>query len=115
MTGQHSDKSNPGSPASGSVFSERIGAKEKRMLKARGKSPATIWLGFSMIGLIGWSVVAPTLIGIAVGVWLDKRHPGSYSWTLMLLSGGLLIGCANASYWVAKEYKKIHKEASGKK
>ena len=29
-----------------------------------------------MMGLVGWSVVVPTLLGAALGIWLDHRHPG---------------------------------------
>ena len=60
-----------------------------------------------MMGLIGWSVVVPTLVGAALGIWLDKHHPGEHSWTLMLLVAGLVIGCFNAWHWVAKENKEI--------
>ena len=45
-----------------------------------------------MMGLIGWSVVVPTLLGAALGIWLDNRHPGTHSWTLMLLVIGLAYG-----------------------
>lgn len=55
------------------------------------------------MGLIGWSVVVPTLLGAALGIWLDKRHPGSHSWTLALLMAGLTLGCLNAWRWMAKE------------
>ena len=27
-----------------------------------------------MTGLIGWSVAIPTLLGAALGMWLDKHH-----------------------------------------
>ena len=30
-----------------------------------------------MMGLIGWSVAVPTLLGAALGIWLDKHHPGA--------------------------------------
>jgi ATP synthase protein I len=63
-----------------------------------------------MMGLIGWSVVIPTLLGAAIGIWLDKRHPGSYSWTLMLLVIGLGIGGLNAWHWVSKEDKEMREE-----
>jgi ATP synthase protein I len=42
-----------------------------------------------MMGLIGWSVAVPTLLGAALGIWLDKHHPGKHSWTLALLVAGL--------------------------
>jgi len=67
-----------------------------------------VWFGLGMMGLVGWSVVVPTLLGTALGVWLDKRYPSIHSWTLSLLIIGLVIGCLNAWYWVDKEEKKIH-------
>jgi ATP synthase protein I len=63
-----------------------------------------------MSGLIGWSVAVPTLAGVALGVWLDKRHPGTFSWTLALLVAGLMIGCLNAWFWVAQQDKAMHDE-----
>ena len=85
------------------AFSREVGAKAARKLKTRRNSTQGVWLGLGMMGLIGWSVVVPTLLGAALGIWLDKRHPGSHSWTLMLLVIGLVIGCLNAWHWVAKE------------
>jgi len=92
------------------AFSRRVGAKEKQMLKAKHGKARNIWLGLGMLGLVGWSVAAPTLVGIAVGAWIDSHFPSRYSWTLMLLFVGLLIGCLNAWRWVAREYREIRKE-----
>jgi ATP synthase protein I len=63
-----------------------------------------------MMGLIGWSVVIPTLLGAGLGIWLDKHHPGEHSWTLALLVAGLAIGCFNAWHWVAKEEQEMGEE-----
>ena len=91
-------------------FSQEVGAKAARKLKARRNPKQGIWFGLGMMGLIGWSVVVPTLLGAAFGVWLDNSHPGGYSWTLMLLVIGLVIGCLNAWHWVRKEDKEMQKE-----
>ena len=64
-----------------------------------------MWFGLGMSGLIGWSVAVPTLIGAMLGLWLDRHHPGTHSWTLMLLVIGLVIGCANAWRWVDQQDK----------
>ena len=56
-----------------------------------------------MMGLIGWSISVPTLIGAALGGWIDRNHPGPISWSLSLIVAGLLTGCLNAWYWVEKE------------
>jgi ATP synthase protein I len=91
------------------AFSREIGAKAARKLRAR-KSTQGVWLGLGMMGLIGWSVVLPTLLGAALGIWLDNRRPGSHSWTLMLLIIGLAIGCLNAWHWVAKEDREMREQ-----
>lgn len=87
-----------------SPFSRKVGALAERKLRAR-RNPAGVWFGLGMMGLIGWSVVVPTLLGAGLGQWLDKSVPGRISWTLSLLLLGLLLGCANAWNWMAKEDK----------
>ena len=94
----------------GSTFAGQIGAKAARKLKARRNSTQSVWFGLGMMGLIGWSVVVPTLLGAALGLWLDKRHSGTHSWTLALLVAGLVIGCFNAWLWVAKEEMEMREE-----
>lgn len=91
------------------IFIREIGAQEGRKLKAQRNAKNIIWFGLGMLGLIGWSVAVPTLIGAAIGLWLDKSHPGTHSWTLTLLIIGLVIGCLNAWHWIKKESKEIHK------
>jgi ATP synthase protein I len=91
------------------TFATQIGAKAARKLKAR-KSTQGVWLGLGMMGLIGWSVTVPTLLGAALGIWLDKHRPGNHSWTLALLVAGLIIGCVNAWNWVVKEDKAMRDE-----
>jgi ATP synthase protein I len=95
------------------TFAGEIGVKTARKLKAR-KSMQGAWFGFRMFGLVGWSVVVPTLIGAVLGHWLDERHPGKHSWTLTLLIIGLCLGCLNAWHWVVREDKAIHDESEDK-
>lgn len=95
-----------------SAFSSEVGAKAALKIKAR-KSTQGVWFGLGMMGLIGWSVVVPTLLGAALGIWLDNRYPGPRLWTLTLLMVGLVVGCFNAWAWVAKEEKAIREEQDG--
>jgi len=92
------------------TLAEQIGAKATRKLRAKRNGEPGVWLGLGMMGLIGWSVVVPTLMGAALGLWLDKQYPGKHSWTLALLVAGLALGCFNAWLWVAKEDKAIREE-----
>jgi ATP synthase protein I len=98
-------------PAAGETeFSHRVGEKAARKLKAQRQVTQTVWSGLGMMGLIGWSVAVPTLLGAALGLWIDKHYPGSHSWTLMLLAIGLGLGCLNAWHWVAKEDRDIREQ-----
>jgi ATP synthase protein I len=90
-------------PEPDSAFVREVGRREARKLQAQGKITQTVWSGLGMMGLVGWSVAVPTLLGAASGIWLDKNYPGIHSWTLTLLIVGLFIGCLNAWHWVAKE------------
>ncbi|NQV25567.1 MAG: AtpZ/AtpI family protein [Rhodopirellula sp.] len=96
------------------AFSREVGAKAARKLKAQRHSTPGVWSGLGMMGLIGWSVVVPTLLGAALGGWLDKYDSGQHSWTLTLLIAGLLIGCFNAWQWVAKEDQAMREEDEDK-
>ena len=91
-------------------FSEEVGPKADRKPKARRNPTPGVWFGLGMMGLVGWSVVVPTLLGAALGLWLDKHHPGKHAWTLALLVAGLIVGCLNAWHWVAKEEKAMREE-----
>lgn len=87
-----------------------IEKKSQRLIKAKEKKMMSFWLGFSFIGLVGWSVVIPTLIGVGIGIWIDKAYPSTHSWTLMLLVGGIFLGSIFAWTLVEKERQKIHKK-----
>jgi ATP synthase protein I len=87
-------------------FSEEVRSREERKIKARKEGDRGVWFGLGMFGLVGWSVSIPTLMGIAIGIWIDKTWPGPRSWTLMCLIIGVILGCINAWYWVKRESRR---------
>jgi len=82
---------------------KKVAAKQQRKIRARREGDRSVWFGLGMFGLVGWSVAVPTLIGVAVGLWIDSRWPSRFSWTLMLLVLGVAVGCLNAWWWVQRE------------
>ena len=86
-----------------SKMAQTVGRQAERKQKARSEGQQGLWFGFGMFGLIGWAVTVPTLLGIALGSWLDSRWPGEFSWTITLLFTGIIIGCINAWWWVKRE------------
>ena len=87
-------------------LNEEVGQRAARKLRARRKTQHSAWFGLGMFGLVGWSVAVPTILGIALGIWLDKHWPGEASWTLTLLIIGVALGCINAWYWIQQENKR---------
>jgi ATP synthase protein I len=88
------------------AFEKQVRQKSKRKVQARQEGDRSIWAGLGLFGMVGWSVIIPTLLGIALGIWIDKRFPSPYSWTLMLLFVGVVLGCWNAWHWIQREQQK---------
>ncbi|MFM2484682.1 AtpZ/AtpI family protein [Celerinatantimonas yamalensis] len=93
---------------------QRLGRKVCRKLKARRNGTLSVWFGLGMMGLIGWSIAVPTLLGAWLGLWLDKHYPGGHIWTLALIVAGLAIGCLNAWHWMFQEDRSMHPEQDDK-
>lgn len=89
-------------------MANQVAGQAARKLKARRDGAPGVWSGLGMMGLVGWSVAVPTLLGAALGLWLDNRRIDSHSWTLALLMAGLTLGCLNAWHWVSKEDRNMH-------
>lgn len=87
----------------GNALIDTVHRKETRKQRARREGERGLAYGFGLFGLVGWSVAVPTLLGIGLGVWIDTRSAGPYSWTLMLMIAGVVVGCLNAWYWVRRE------------
>lgn len=83
-------------------FSNKIGWKESRKIKSR-RTGKNIWFGLGAFGVIGWSVTIPTVLGVALGIWIDGKWHTRFSWTLMLLCLGAGMGCLNAWHWIKQE------------
>jgi ATP synthase protein I len=96
-------------------FGQQVGSIAERKLNAQRQVTRTVWSGLGMMGLVGWSVAIPTLLGAMLGLWVDKRFPGDHSWTLALLAVGLVLGCFNAWHWIVKEDREIHQHGTERK
>jgi ATP synthase protein I len=91
-------------------FAQQVARKEALKIRALRHKDETVWFGLGMFGVVGWAVAIPTLVGVAVGLWIDRNWPSQYSWALMLLIVGVVIGCINAAYWVRKVRRAIIEE-----
>lgn len=90
----------------GHRFDQLVGRKALRKELARAGADRGAWFWLGMFGLVGWSIAVPTLLGIALGLWMDRIWPGRVSWTLTLLIVGVALGCWNAWRWIHRETPK---------
>ena len=97
------------SPKHHADMSQEVARKEARKIRARRQKDLGIWGGLGTFGLIGWSVALPVLLCLAVGIWLDRTWPSGFSWTLLLLMAGIMLGCLNAWYWLSQERRMIER------
>lgn len=81
-----------------------VGEKQARMIRARGRKDG-MWRAIEVFGSVGWTVAIPTILGVAIGAWADSRWPSRFSWTIMLLFGGLIVGCLTAWLQISREEK----------
>jgi ATP synthase protein I len=70
--------------------------QRSRRARAHQEGQRSIGQDLAMIGVIGWTVVTPTLLGILLGRWLDRKFLTGIFWTLGLLCAGLALGCVLA-------------------
>ena len=78
---------------------DKISSDADKKIEARKKGKE-IMFGLGIFGIVGFSIAIPTLMGILLGTYLDKRTDTSISFTITFLFLGLLVGCVNAWRWV---------------
>lgn len=54
----------------------------------------------AQIGVLGWIVVTPMLIGVFAGRWIDAKFGTGLLWTGPLLMLGAALGCWSAWKWM---------------
>jgi len=82
---------------------EAVRTRQERRARWQAEGERSLGRNLAMIGALGWTIVAPTLIGIFVGRWLDRLFGMGIFWTLGLLTAGLALGCSFA-------WKRMHSE-----
>jgi ATP synthase protein I len=74
--------------------------RQKRWLR-EGEPSMARFVG--QIGVLGWIIVTPTLLGLFIGRWLDHKFGSGIFWSAPLLMVGVVIGCWSAWQWMNKQ------------
>jgi ATP synthase protein I len=73
----------------------------QREWREEGESSVIRFVG--QIGVLGWVIVTPTLIGLFIGRWLDHKLGTGIFWSAPLLFVGVAIGFWSAWKWMHKQ------------
>lgn len=73
------------------------GARYRRWLR---EGEPTVAHRLAQIGVLGWIIVTPMLLGLFAGRWLDRQFSTGLFWTAPLLLVGLALGCWSAWRWM---------------
>jgi ATP synthase protein I len=80
------------------VASARQKGERRRRWRREGE-PSTA-RRLAEIGVLGWVIVTPMLIGVFIGRWLDRTFASGIFWTAPLLIVGVAIGAWSAWKWI---------------
>ncbi len=75
--------------------------ERRKRWQSEGEPSMARFIG--QIGVLGWIIVTPTLIGLFVGRWLDHTFGTGIFWSAPLLLVGVAIGYWSAWKWMHKQ------------
>jgi ATP synthase protein I len=55
------------------------------------------------IGILGWMIVVPTLLGLVIGHWLDRRFATGVFFSAPLLMAGAALGLWSTWKWMHRQ------------
>lgn len=79
----------------------RTRQQRRRRWLTEGEPSTARFVG--QIGVLGWIIVAPTLIGLFIGRWIDRWLGTGIFWSAPLLLVGVVIGCWSAWRWMHQQ------------
>lgn len=82
------------------VRGARLRAERDRRARLAGEPSVASRL--AQIGVLGWMIVLPALLGVLLGRWLDRSFGTALFWTAPLLLLGLAVGCWSAWRWMQR-------------
>lgn len=75
----------------------------KKADKMQHKENRQVVYRAALLSVYGWQLAIPVLLGIVLGILLDKTFPiAHFSWILNFILLGFVVGFYNASQWMKK-------------
>ena len=75
----------------------------KKVDKMQHKENRQVVYRAALLSVYGWQLAIPVLLGIILGILLDKTFPiEHFSWILNFILLGFVVGFYNATQWMKK-------------
>jgi ATP synthase protein I len=104
---QESSRAGAGHTRTNHTDTDRIEAAAQRAVlrerRAREEPEPSLGSRLGQIGILGWSIVLPTLAGLALGHWLDRRFGTGVFFSAPLLMIGAAFGLWSAWKWMHRQ------------
>ena len=84
-------------------MADAVRKQEERRKHWRSEGEPSMMRFVGQIGVLGWIIVAPTLIGLFIGRWLDHRFGSGIFWSAALLLLGVTAGFWSGWRWMQKQ------------
>jgi ATP synthase protein I len=92
-----------GQQSEGPDMAEAVRNRRQRQRRWRTEGEPSMAEFVGQIGVLGWIIIAPTLIGVFVGRWLDRTFGTGIFWTAALLVVGVATGFWSAWRWMHRQ------------
>jgi ATP synthase protein I len=90
-------------PRSGDGMAEAVRKQQERRTRWHTEGERSVARFVGQIGVLGWIIVAPTLIGLFIGRWLDHWLATNIFWSAALLVLGVALGFWSAWRWMHRQ------------
>ena len=87
-------------PAELDPLVQGVRLQRERLRRWRSDGDPSVARRLAEIGVLGWIIVVPMLLGVFAGRWLDQTFNSGLFWTAPLLMLGLALGCWSAWKWM---------------
>lgn len=92
-----------GEPNSPDGMTDAVRKQQERRKRWRTEGEPSVVRFVGQIGVLGWIIVAPTLIGLFIGRWLDHSFGTGIFWSAALLVLGVTVGFWSAWRWMQRQ------------
>jgi ATP synthase protein I len=90
-------------PRSSDGMADAVRRQQERRRHWRTEGEPSMVRFVGQIGVLGWIIVAPTLIGLFIGRWLDRTFGTGIFWSAALLVLGVTVGFWSGWRWMHRQ------------